>query len=117
MSDVREALERARELHPGDPAAVERQLRRDGFYRAALIHQQARRRERERIRSCYELAEDLPPARREKMMERALSDDAPTAEELARELVEGEIGPRMLRLRSYDPRVPGLRGRPVQPLA
>lgn len=30
-------------------------------------------------------------------MERALSDDAPTAEELARELVEGELGQRTIR--------------------
>lgn len=97
MSDVREALEQARKVHPGDPAAQEREIARQGFPRAARVHREARRRERERIRKCYELAEGLPPGRRERVMDRALSDDAPTAEELARELVEGELGPRAIR--------------------
>lgn len=85
---ARQAMARAREEYPGDPASQEELLRILGWPRLADAHAEGRREERERIRARVALAEDQTAPVAEWIEERALSEDRPSPDELAGELVQ-----------------------------
>lgn len=94
-SAVREAVREAKAAHPRDPAAQEGHLRRAGWTKIADAHEEGRRRERERIMACHELAQDRSEPVASWLMDRAFSADRPSAEELARELVTARASGRL----------------------
>lgn len=94
-SAVREAVREAKAAHPRDPGAQERHLRAAGWGNIADARASARRAERERIFACLELAEDRSEPVAEWIADRALSEDRPAPDELAREMVQARASGRL----------------------